>query len=972
MSDLARGVKRQSGAMRDAYPDQQAMVVLTNHNNNTYDVQRPGWGGSRKLTRITNVNPDIVGQISVDDTVLVGYYNGNPQQAAILSKAGFLLSKDIVNGTPFILDLYRKGLPLTGVLWGQRQAGERRLGSTGDTEHFWRIPGIASNHPIAINEIVGPPRVFGNRVILWVAGEETDESVMAKLVGDPILPNRVGEVDTATASLPYRLRVAHMNISQGPPNENDGASEHAGNGNPTDFIRNLHLYDIEMQDMVGINRGPGETPYHLVSDMILTPFVQRVVQLIDDPEDATYDYYLNMVEERVWVTTLWFAPSEQGQIVGRKWSRSPDYPPGFLQSGDGRFYVSRTLLNVRRSYSSTEDPEPLSIRTAHPLIRHQFTGTPGESTSTLTDIYVLDYNGWQIPTNDMQSSEISDDVLGKITIIDKPSAFTDWVTELPYAPMACIYRGEDSIFTLIEEVTDDLLYVVSCRSEEADATFGVYAIIELYCHILNASTGEILSTTQLEGIEEPIPPWDSFEGQVPFWNDRPYEDVGVVPWFSTIHSDHYRAAFGMIYKCGYLNSFIFHRNASNDIFAIPQMSQSAQLLAWKFPAGGGTPTLAWSFTGWGSWPALYTIYTVCGIYDVANDPEAPEWRLLVHFEEFGQGTATNVLAFHNDWLGMQWFEEAFGVSIPFPGDDGFFHIEEWPRPGYTHAYEVDNYNASQLGGPTTDEELEDIFNWGVTYWTGRNNDPPDEGTGLNGGVSNHDTDQIPTSHKHGFMLVNPETGSIVTTEYIKIDPETSTIGCMTGPLICEWFKSIRVLSEEDPCQLDDTYGHVVRDFRFGDEPIPNQIASFFGCVPPLDPAEYQEVFNKSFSVRYPKAYDDPEEPDGYYPPEFSYARASTSYTTGGSYGVEGWVLDTQGRRWQVSDEPIPEPYSVGQYGKHEGIYYARRFYVVRHKVAMTAFPYEQSIGIPFSPTRMVSLGDVAVFLNKQSTSRYGV
>lgn len=113
MSDsLARGVKRQAGAMRDSYPDVQTMVVLTNHRNNTYDVQRPGWGGSRKLTRITNVNPDIVGQISEDDTVLVGYYNGNPQQAAILSKAGFLMAAAVTDAT-VALGIYPKALPLT-------------------------------------------------------------------------------------------------------------------------------------------------------------------------------------------------------------------------------------------------------------------------------------------------------------------------------------------------------------------------------------------------------------------------------------------------------------------------------------------------------------------------------------------------------------------------------------------------------------------------------------------------------------------------------------------------------------------------------------------------------------------------------------------------------------------------------------------------------------------------------------------
>lgn len=71
------------------------MVVLTNHGNNTYDVQRPGWGANRKLTKITNINPDLVGQIGVDDTVVVGYYNGNPQQAMILSKAGFMFTAGV-------------------------------------------------------------------------------------------------------------------------------------------------------------------------------------------------------------------------------------------------------------------------------------------------------------------------------------------------------------------------------------------------------------------------------------------------------------------------------------------------------------------------------------------------------------------------------------------------------------------------------------------------------------------------------------------------------------------------------------------------------------------------------------------------------------------------------------------------------------------------------------------------------------
>lgn len=131
MSDaLSAWVVGQSGTLRAAFPDTETMVVTRDNGNNTYDVRRPGWGSSRQLTQISNVNPDLVGQISVDDTVLVGAYNGNPQQWAILSKAGYMLTAEVVGE---IIAVVSADWPVVG-------RDESRSRNTGDEAQGWQIP----------------------------------------------------------------------------------------------------------------------------------------------------------------------------------------------------------------------------------------------------------------------------------------------------------------------------------------------------------------------------------------------------------------------------------------------------------------------------------------------------------------------------------------------------------------------------------------------------------------------------------------------------------------------------------------------------------------------------------------------------------------------------------------------------------------------------------------------------------------
>lgn len=151
--------------MRQGFPDAVAMVVVTDHGNNTYDVKRHGWTGSRVLTAITNINPDIVGQIQVDDTVLVGAYNGDPQQWAILDRAGFMGSPDATDFTPAASPAI-----LALLDWPRHGRDENCQRDTGEETLLWDVTmlGVQNHtHPSSGGGPVGLARMVTGLVWFW-------------------------------------------------------------------------------------------------------------------------------------------------------------------------------------------------------------------------------------------------------------------------------------------------------------------------------------------------------------------------------------------------------------------------------------------------------------------------------------------------------------------------------------------------------------------------------------------------------------------------------------------------------------------------------------------------------------------------------------------------------------------------------------------------------------------------------------
>lgn len=912
MSELARGVKRQSGAMRDAYPDQQAMVVLTDHANNTYDVQRPGWGGSRKLTRITNVNPDIVGQISVDDTVLVGYYNGNPQQAAILSKAGFLLAAAVTDAT-VALGVYAKALPLTALLWAIHGHDEGRSRATGEVDLIWRPRADVDAYPLALAPVVGPPRAFGNRVLLVVGGAESDERITSKL-GDLIAPLRVDE-DVYTAQFsPYKLRIVHQNIAQG---SDDGAVDEPGNGDETDFALNLRFYDISLEDAVGITWDAGEAPggfYVVPVEMALHEYVQRQVVR----EDATQQR-----EERIWATIVWAAPTEQGSVAGRKWAYGRDGTgPNFLSAGSARFFISRHLINIRRTYLVGVDA--IGIRD-NPLYEN------GSDETSLSEITLM-----LGPTDGNESVLTYQDpslVPDYLTIHDLPAGFTSWVTELTYAPITVVNRGEDPQSTELGDVSYDVLTAICC---EPEAETG---IATLWATRVNAVTGVELDTTELE-LDTPAVYWDHAT-EANFF-DGPDSDS---PWYTAAlrYGDDYAYTFGMVTKGGYLNGFIFHRKANGDIVAIAQWSYASQVAAWLIPVDGA-PTAAWSVHGWDTYPSSYRVYTVCGIYNVTPPTEeqpdlAATMGLLVHFEEFEQQAMTALWRGRADYSGMQAYEAGWETP-PAPGSEGYFTMYDYPRPGgYDYAFEVDDEIPGRYGGNSTEAEIEEIFDHVTGYWADREDAD---------GWEQVDVSNARFARRQGFAILDVEDGSTITEEYVLIVDGVMSVP--SGPLICEWFESEFVDRYVDPATVADANG----DVWITDPPDPENpgIHNSFGCVPPLA-AGYIESHSKSWSVRY--EWD--AGPEEYLPPVWGYLRSSTDPGSDVEWEGEAWAIDTQG-----DFQPPPDESERGDFSS---VSWGRRFYCLRFSTATTEYPIEDSIDMPFSPTRCAFLVDVAVFLMQQ-------
>lgn len=967
-----------------AHPDAETGTVVAKNANSTLDVAISHGDGSSNypetvMKQVPCLSLVIFNSAKIRSAVQIGYVKGNRQLPFVLGLISVTTGNTtVIDNRPPEPEYLRPGLPLCGEQWvtfahdDYRRHATGIVGAEGNTISWRPDPTAEAHFPLAVSNICGPPRVYGNRIFLLVGGgSETNPQIASKFILDDeevnvMLPQREGEPAVDQVGNPYRLRICHMNISQG---SLDGASGLPGNGNPADFIQNLHLYDIILEDAPGITWGAQEEALNVLPvDMYLNKYTQR--GLILTGEGPEFEAYLEQLkpeiqEERVWVNAIWVAPDIQthgeGERPGRKWTHQRGQAPSYLQdagAGTGRFFISRHLVNFRRTYTDltvqleflgeiTNPPHHFDL---HPLYRQPSYTEVLNGGGSETNQPWYSYNGNWVPWDECPDIYHT---------IDLPCGFTKWTKELPYAPITLTNVGELPMFTEGTIPSDILIVIGALGSQETDESLTDVGIHKLYATLVQASDGEILSSTALD-LDVPSIPWDGYDtGSVKFLNNRPDGDTGIIPWFSGAkYGDEYKNSFGLIHDGGYLESFIFHRDG-DDIYAIPKWSYSPQLPCWKF-TNGGTPSRAWNIQGWANHPTDYKVYTTCGVYNTAAPGDPPNYQVLVHFEEYGFGTATNFWGRLQDWVDFVGYEMGLTFVPGVPNEEGYFTPYEWPRGSYDYAWEIADWNWSEYGGDTDESELASVMNWPGTYWTGREDE--------DGWVQQSST-KAGKTHKHGFMLINPASGALISQDYVKDKAGSGVYN--SGPLLYDWYKSVLIPAETDPHDVADAHGWASDPYR-GEVP-PEGIggaATNFGCVPPLTTG-FDEVFSKSWTIRkYPEYSGDPPTINWSGPLEFMYHRASPSFLMSGPgstiIGSDGWVLDINGGFIPVWNEELQGWVPGSKRGQFEdAITWRRWIYVMRFYTATTTFNFEWSEEIPFSPTRCAQLGEVACFLMQQ-------
>lgn len=945
----ARKVEEAVSRANKANPDCEIGTIVTQNSDGTVDVGMAHGDGTNAFPetvkkRVPCLSVAMWRACQPDTSVIIGYVKGNRQLPVVVGINNASTGRTTIVDDRVEITLLPEGLPLTGIQWEMWGRNYHRQRNSGYDDLIWKFrqSGEIAHvpYPLARAPVVGPPRVFCNRIIFVVGGTESDGRITGK-VGTPIPPNRFGETWVDSQPNPFKIRICHVNCSQG---SEDGALGLPGNGIPYDFEKNLHMWDIELSDATGLTwHSDGVNNVLSPVDMLLSEYVQRDVVFLD-PDLDSYPF-THMFEERVWVTIIWAAaPEGAGSGPGRKWSfgTGAENPPQYrADNTSDRFFTSRHLINVRRSYTVAADDSPIRVTTSPLYINKDIVEEGSFHTDGLSKILYI-WGEDPLTPGTFRYFNMDDpekEVLNNyIELHDKPEGFTKWVEEIPYAPITLINKGEQPAFiTHPDDVESDHIYIICARTADELSISDTVSnrIHELRLITLRATDGTQLSDSALP-MDTPFPVWD-VNSEDDFFNS-PSEGIAGVPWFDSgfRFGDTYVNGYGPVYHGGYLENILFHRT-EDAIYAIPKWSETPQIPIWKITLSSGSVSLQANLQGWTSFPSSYRNFTVCGIFNVGTD-ETPSWKVLIHFEERTTQTATNVFIEQNDLVGMFNYEGGIGAVPPTPGTDGYFAPQEWARPGHYTAWEVDEDEFSEEGGDTSSMEMAEIMDHAVNYWVGRND--PD-------GWENGNTDYCREKLLHGFMLMDPTTGTITTTEYIKIND--INIGHPSGVLESAWYKSAFVGRNTDPRDVPDEYGNVIYSDPLSG--IGNSLNAL-GFVPPLPEGKFP-LFKKTWSVR---RYWGIEEPEEYGPLHFAYLRASPGFIYDDSvWGLEGLVIDMEGHHEDYENGSGPR-------GNWDHVDWGRYFYHWRLWCTETTLPAQLSEEIPFSPTRCAFYRDIAVFL----------
>lgn len=933
-----------------AYPDAEDGVVVRKNADGTLDVALSHGDSSgnypeTELRHIPCINKSIYRSVQSGSNVKIGYIKGNRQAPFVLGLSGSVIGRTtVIDNRPVDPGVYNppKALPLNGVQWYTWGGSIDRGKFSGYSDKEWTVPFPAPFFPLAKCSVVGPPRTALNRIFIICSGDDEDSRITDKLQLGRISPQRDGLGDPPSAQQsPYILRICHLNITQG---SHDGVDGEAGDGNPANLEDNLHINDIEFTDLpLTWDSNFTLNNYVLPMEVYITPYVRPL--LFEFPFENE-----EPVEEFVWITVLWCAPVIQDTLVGRAWAATRDDTPWFLQEGTNRFFISEHLINACRTYQILESEEFVNMD-FHPYYRQPSNHLGLREIYSMYGTLPSGTTGWSSPSDFAADHQI---------LYDRPCGRTQWVEELPGAPVAMCHFVEPipAPGTSKDSMIDKKYVIITAYgSLEMEDTETDSRIFELKAHLFNCSTKNIQTTTTLS-MNTPSPLWDVYpdSSDVHFFNDRPTEDVGVVPWFTTTlrYAEDHKNTYGLVKDAGMLDKVLFHRKGEGDsqeIFIIPSFSYTPQIRCWKMTYGG-TASEEWAIEGWTDHPTTYRVYNICGLYNVSTN-DTPEWKLLVHFEERSSTNSVfGILARYQDFIDLISYEDGTADIIPGIPGDNFFTPYDWPRPGQDWAWGIDAEVPGEYGGQTTFSELTEIFEY-VTDFI-----PSMEGSET--GFDFIESDRAASTQVQGMLLIDPETGTIITEEYI--DMSTGSFTIQIGPIECEWYTSVYVPKYTSPAEVSDTYGPVFPEGTGGTVDLDEA-----GFIEPLDTGQVS-LLTKIWSVRYNN-----EEPytsvDGnnYEHPEWIWTRSSIGFINSSAHlGTYGFFRDCNGAPIFEGEEEIQA------HGNWDLIDYGRYFYALRVTSYTASYEIVNSSQTPFNPNDAAFRNDpsgannIAIMMLKRS------
>lgn len=312
--------------------------------------------------------------------------------------------------------------------------------------------------------------------------------------------------------------------------------------------------------------------------------------------------------------------------------------------------------------------------------------------------------------------------------------------------------------------------------------------IRLHVAALNVETGELIGETAL-----PL----SAQSTLDEAKALSSTETGVVPTFASGYlGDDFTHGLGLVENAGYLKGFLIHRPDPDDLgspaYVIPQMSQSPQLVCWRFT--GSEVSTVWTMLGPAGLPTEYRIFSA-----VVLDPRADQQHLLVHFESWAWQSAANLFTDHipsegeppeNYLCGFRDYETALPI---IPGElcqpEDTADYDGWSREEGNTSY-AEAFHADYIETITNTRDHFD-GNSGPGYWT------------------TISTSKAPRWHRHGYTVINPVTGVTTAEKYIKIlEGEASVPG---GPLQVDSYRSEWVPPQTDPHDVASTHGFVVQE-----------------------------------------------------------------------------------------------------------------------------------------------------------------